>query len=210
MTSTTASVAHAESAYAAENKAALDKDTPPLHRDGWTPAFGLRTGFAHVRGYPNDARAIDNADFYSSSDLLIGTSFSFHLGYALTDYLSFGFMTDFDHFESAHWREHGLGVGIRVDAYPLVRFYPRLADLGIFLEVGIGSATMEAKVGNYPNADGTQSYSSTGAFYELTILRGKSSHLALAPEAKYEHIDSASINSDSFTMGLRLAYFTGK
>lgn len=185
-------------------------DVPAKFRDGFTPSATFHSGIAHVSGYPNDARAINNPDFYSSSDLLYGTSFSFHLGYALTDYLSAGFMVNVDHFESAHWREHGLGVGIRLDAFPLARFYPRLADLAIFGEVGVGSVSLNPKVGSYPNSDGTQSYVGTGAFYELTLARIKKGHLALAPELKYTHIDSMSVNADSLTAGLRLAYYLSK
>lgn len=201
-------VAHAAGPTdAATNK---DIDVPPQYRDGFTPSVTFHSGVGHVSGYPNDARAINNPDFYSSSDLLYGTAFSFHLGYALTDYLSAGFMANFDHFESAHWKEHGLGVGIRLDAFPLVKLYPRLADLGVFGEVGVGSVTLDPKVGNYPKSDGTQSYVGTGAFYELTLARIKKGHLALSPELKYTHIDSMSVSADSLTAGLRLAYYLSK
>ncbi len=187
-----------------------DIDVPAKFRDGFSPSATMHTGMAHVAGYPNDARAINNPDFYSSSDLLYGTSFSFHLGYALTDFLSAGFMMQVDHYESAHWKSHGLGVGMRLDAFPLVRFYPRIGDLGIFGEVGVGSSSLETKFGRYPNVDGTQSYVGTGAFYELTLARLKRGHLALAPELKYTHIDAMSISADSLTAGLRLAYYLSK
>lgn len=187
-----------------------DIDVPAKFREGFTPSISAHTGIAHVAGYPNDARAINNPDFYSSSDLLYGTSYSFHLGYALTDYLSAGFMAQFDRYESAHWKSHGLGVGIRLDAFPLVRWYPRLADLGILGEVGVGSSALEAKVGRYPNVDGTQSYVGAGVFYELTLTRIKKGHLALSPELKYTHVDAMSISADSLTAGLRLAYYLSR
>lgn len=187
-----------------------DIDVAAKYRDGFTPSATMHTGIAHVAGYPNDARAINNPDFYSSSDLMYGTSFSFHLGYALTDYLTAGFMANIDHFESAHWREHGLGVGLRLDAFPLAPFYPRLADLGIFGEVGVGSSSLDAKVPHYPNSDGTQLYVGAGAFYELTLARIKHGHLALAPELKYTHIDAMSISADSLSAGLRLAYYLSR
>jgi hypothetical protein len=187
-----------------------DIDVPARYRDGFTPSVSLRTGMAHVSGSPNDARAINNPDFHSSSDLLLGTSYSFHLGYALTDYLTTGFMVDVAQYESAHWRSHGLGVGIRIDAFPLYKACPCLANLGVFGEVGVGQATLDAKVGRYPNNDGTQSYVGTGLFYELTLTRIKTGHLALAPEIKYAHVDAMSISSDSLTTGLRLAFYLSK
>ena len=189
------------------------QDVKPLYRDGFMPGFALHSGFAHVSGYPNDARAINNPASYSSSDLMFGTTTTFHISYALTDYLMFGFMVNLDAYDSAHWRSRGEGFGIRVDAFPMLafkRFAPKLHDLGIFLETGIGTVKLEPKVGSYPNSDGTQSYAATGVFYEITIAKFKASHLALAPEVKWTHIDSQSITADSISTGLRLAFYTGK
>jgi hypothetical protein len=187
-----------------------DKDVAPKYRDGFVPSVTFHSGVGHASGYPNDAREIGNPDFFSSSDLLFGTTISFHISYALTDYLNFGFLVNLDHYESAHWREHGDGFGMRIDAFPLVRWYPRLHDLGIFLETGIGTASLNPKVGNYPTSDGTQTYLATGLFYEITVAKWRSSHLALAPEAKYAHIDSTSLLTDSASLGLRLAFYTSK
>jgi hypothetical protein len=199
----------AREARAAET-ADADKDVKARYRDGFVPSVTFHSGVGHASGYPNDAREIGNPDFFSSSDLLYGTTISFHIGYALTDYLSFGFLVNLDHYESAHWREHGDGFGMRLDAFPLLTLYPKLHDLGLFLETGIGTASLNPKVGNYPTSDGTQTYLATGVFYELTVAKWRSSHLAFAPEVKYAHIDSTSLLTDSASVGLRLAFYTSK
>jgi hypothetical protein len=205
-----ASLSCVSSAAGAAEKSDADKDVPARYRDGFTPSVSFHSGVGHASGYPNDAREIGNPDFFSSSDLLYGTTVSFHIGYALTDYLTFGFLVNLDHYESAHWREHGDGFGMRIDAFPLLTLYPKLHDLGLFLETGIGTASLNPKEGNYPSSDGTQTYLATGVFYELTIAQFRSSHFALAPEIKYAHIDSTSLLTDSASVGLRLAFYTSK
>jgi hypothetical protein len=199
----------ARPAGAAET-AEADKDVRARYRDGFVPSVTFHSGVGHASGYPNDAREIGNPDFFSSSDLLYGTTASFHIGYALTDYLSFGFLVNLDHYESAHWREHGEGFGMRIDAFPLLTLYRPMHDLGVFLETGIGTAALEPKAGNYPSSDGTQTYLATGVFYELTLAKWRSSHLAVAPEVKYAHIDSTSLVTDAASLGLRLAFYTSK
>jgi hypothetical protein len=129
---------------------------------------------------------------------------------ALTDYLNFGLWFGNARYASAHWRSTGLGGGFRIEAFPLISLFPKLGDLAVFTQLGIGSTTLHTKLpGNYPDADGAQSYLSIGAFYEWSLFKALGGHIAGGPSIEYDVITTPSIERHAAVAGLRVAYYGG-
>jgi hypothetical protein len=164
--------------------------------------------FAGASGYPNNTRLVGNPDFYSESPLLVGNSTTYFLMGALTDYLSFGPMVNIANFENDDWKSKGLGIGFRVEAFPLVSLFPRLADTSIYGQAGVGSTELQAK-GNFPSADGTQSFAGIGLHHEFRLFRMLGGHLAGGPYAEYDAIFSTSAERHWASFGFRLAWYGG-
>ena len=164
--------------------------------------------FAGASGYPNNARLVGNPDFYSESPLLVGTSTTFFLMGALTDYVSFGPMVNVARFESENWKSTGLGVGFRVEAFPLVKLFPMLADSAVYGQAGIGSTELQAK-GNYPSADGTQSFAGIGLHHEFRFFGMLGGHVSGGPYVEYDAIFATSAERHWASVGFRLAWYGG-
>jgi hypothetical protein len=172
---------------------------------GVTPGIA----FASASGYPNNARLIGNPDFYSQSPLLVGSSTTYFLMGAFTDYLSFGPMVNVAKLTSDHWTSTGVGVGFRAEVFPLLSLFPRLADTAIFGEAGVGATELQAK-GNFPSADGTQSFVGIGLHHEFRFFRFLGGHLSGGPYVEYDAIFSTSAERHWASVGFRLAWYGGK
>lgn len=164
--------------------------------------------FAGASGYPNNARLVGNGDFYSESPMLVGTSTTYFLMGALTDYLSFGPMVNIANFESDSWKSTGLGIGFRVEAFPLVRLLPMLADSAIYGQAGVGATELQAK-GNYPSADGTQSFAGIGLHHEFRFFRMLGGHVSGGPYVEYDAIFATSAERHWASVGFRIAWYGG-
>jgi hypothetical protein len=171
---------------------------------GVTPGIA----FAGASGYPNNARLVGNPDFYSESPLLVGSSTTYFLMGALTDYLSFGPMVNVARFTSEKWTSTGLGVGFRAEVFPLISIFPRLADTAIFGQAGVGTTELQAK-GDFPSADGTQSFLGIGVHHEFRFFRFLGGHVSGGPYVEYDAIFSTSAERHWASVGLRLAWYGG-
>jgi len=171
---------------------------------GVTPGIA----FAGASGYPNNARLVGNPDFYSQSPLLVGSSTTYFLMGALTDYLSFGPMVNVAKFTSESWTSTGFGVGFRAEVFPLLSLFPRLADTALYGQAGVGKTELQAK-GNFPSADGTQSFLGIGLHHEFRLFRFLGGHLAGGPYAEYDAIFSTSAERHWASLGFRLAWYGG-
>lgn len=186
--------------------AAIDLPAPHARRGGVLFGIDAMGGLASSAGYPNDISKLDDPRFYSASGLMTGTGWSMFLMGALADYVSFGFWFGVARFGNHHWSSSGGGGGFKVDAFPLVSLVPALADLGLTARFGIGSTQLHTTVpGNYPEADGVQSYLGAGAFYEWRLF----GHVVAGPELEYDAIFSRSIERHGAMIGLRLAVYGG-
>jgi hypothetical protein len=164
--------------------------------------------FAGASGYPNSERLVGNPDFYSESPLLVGASTTYFLMGALTDYVSFGPMVNVASFESDHWKSTGFGIGFRAEAFPLVSLAPRLADTAIYGQAGVGTTELRAK-GNYPSADGTQSFLGLGLHHELRLFRMLGGHVAGGPFVEYDAIFAHTAERHWASIGFRAAWYGG-
>jgi hypothetical protein len=184
------------------------RKTVAVRRAGVVLGFATGAGFAGASGYPNNARLIGNPAFYSESPLLVGGSTTFFLMGALTDYLSFGPMVSTASFANDTWTSKGIGVGFRAEAFPLLALVPPLADLAIYGEAGVGSIELQRK-GDYPSADGTQSFLGMGVHKEFRFFRFLGGHVAGGPFVEYDAIFSTSAERHWLSIGARFAWYGG-
>jgi len=181
-----------------------------LYRSGLALGLTLGYGLAGTDGYPNSSSRIGDPAYYSSTDLLHGASWSFSILGALADYLNFGVWFGSGTYQSAAWTSTGGGGGFRVEVFPLLALVPSLKDLGVFAQLGLGSATARYKAAGYPDAHGVQSFVGAGAFYEWSLFHALGGHTALGPSVEYDSIFSQTITRTSANVGLRLAFYGGQ
>jgi hypothetical protein len=186
-------------------------DAPNDRRAGVVLGVSAGVGLAGSSGYPNSATKIDVPAFYSSSDLMSGGGGAIFVMGALSDYVSFGLWFGSATFESADWRSTGYGVGFRIEAFPLGGLVPKLADLGAFTQLGLGSTTLRTKLpGNYPSADGAQSFLGAGLFYEALTPKLLGGHIAVGPSVEYDVITSPAVERHGALAGVRAVFYGGK
>ena len=204
-----ASTLNAANASSAD-KNATAKDAPAERRAGVVIGLMIGFGAAGSSGYPNSASKIDDPNYYSSSDLLGGSGFSFFVMGALTDYVNFGFWFGASTYQSKDWRSTGGGGGLRVELFPLYTLVPKLRDLGIMGDFGFGGTKLTAKEGNYPPAVATESTIGVGAFYDFFLFKGLGGHFAGGPNLEYDAIFSRSAERHGALLGGRFAFYGGK
>lgn len=172
--------------------------------------LGIAPGFAlgGASGYPNSEKFIGNQDYYSSTPMLPGSSTSFFLMGAFTDYLSFGPMVNVSTLASDKWRTTGFGIGFRAEAFPLIRLFPKLADTAIYTQLGVGSAEVHAQ-GPYPSSDGTQSFVGVGLHHEFRLTRLLGGHASAGPFVEYDTVFSTPVERHWLSIGLRVAWYGG-
>jgi len=180
-------------------------------RDGVVLGGSLQGGLAGASGYPNDPKAIDNPDFYSASNLMYGFVVTPTLMGALTDWLNFGFMANIANHQSSNWESFGVGVGIRLEVFPLyTRMVSKAKNFGLFGQGGIGVSKLHAKAGGYPDADAAQSYLGAGAFYEWSLFSILGGHVAAGPIAQWDSVFSRDFERHGVNVGLRTVWYGGK
>lgn len=202
-----AALAFATNARAAEPDPTY-REVKPERRNGVVPGAAGGVAFAGASGHPNSAKFEGDPNFYSQSPLLVGWSSSFFLMGALSDYVSFGPMFTYAEFQSKDWSSTGWGAGFRGEVYPLVKLFPPLADTGVFVQLGVGSTELRAK-GNYPTAEGTQSFFGGGVHHELRLGRLLGGHAGIGPYLEYDAIRSSSAERHWLTAGVRIVWYSG-
>lgn len=202
-------VAFSSSAFAAESATPA---RPTNERGGFV--FGLTGGLAmgHAEGYPNDLQKIDIPAYFGAGGLMVGESSGFMLMGAFARELNFGVWLNQSHVESTsgNWRSNGYGGGFRVEVFPVGWLVPALRDLGFIGMFGIGGGNLLANVGNYPGAEGVQSYIGTGAFYEWMILHPGRTRWVVGPSVEYQIVTSRSFERSAVMFGLRFALYSGR
>jgi hypothetical protein len=189
--------------------ATTDFDGPATHRRGLILGTSLGFGAIGASGYPNNSTEIGDPTYYGASGLMTGSSSSLLIMGALTDYVNFGIWFGRQSAQNGDWRSSGGAGGFRVEGFPLFRVVPKLRDLGVFSQFGIGSATLDEKNSTYVGAKGVQSFLGAGAFYEWSLGHLLGGHAAIGPSLEYDSIWSRSIETNGMVLGLRLVWYGG-
>jgi hypothetical protein len=192
------------------DQTAASLPAPHTLRNGLVFGLSFGAGIGRGSGYPNDSSKIGDPSYYSSSGWMGGTGESLFVLGALTDYLSFGFFYQGAVYRSADFRSGGGGGGLRIEAFPLVVVYPRLAGLGVLAEFGIGTAGLDSrKDPSSPAAGGTQSFAGIGAFYEWPFGHLLGGHFAAGPAVEYDAIWTQPFDRSGLLASVRVAFYGG-
>jgi hypothetical protein len=181
-------------------------DEPPRHRSGIVIGLDLGGGIGRGAGYPNNSNDVGKTD-YSSSPWMPGTSGGFLLMGALADSLNFGFWFGEAGFRSGSQRASQVGIGLRVEAFPLVSLCPRLSGLGLFGQFGLGTAKLTAP--GVAQVGGTQSYIGTGLFYEWSFGRFLGGHFGAGPSLAYDAVFTTPYDQNGLVASARLVFYGG-
>jgi hypothetical protein len=189
------------------------KTTPEMDarsvRSGLVVGLMLGFGAAQTHGYPNNQSQIGDPAYYSSSDVMAGSSSALFLGGAISDYFNFGFLFLSQSYKSTNWTGKNSGGGFRLETFPLVYAVPKLKNVGLFAQFGIGSSTLDVNKPNYPEAKGVQSLLGIGAMWEFPIFRLFGGHGVLGPTIEYDAVYSQPLSSGAGVLGVRLAFYGG-
>jgi hypothetical protein len=188
---------------------AMDLEAPHRIRKGL--AFGLAAGAGPVgaSGYPNDLTKIGDPGYYAASGWMLGNGETLFVMGALADYLNVGFWYTHESAENKDWRSIGNGGGLRVEAFPLLDVFPRLAGLGALAQFGLGSGFLESKVLNTPRDEGTQSFIATGVLYEWSFGHLLGGHLGAGPTLEYHAVWSQAFERHGLLASARFVFYGG-
>jgi len=186
-----------------------DSDTPSKVRSGIVLGLSVGAGAAAASGYPNDATKIGDPAYHSASGTMLGSSTSLLVMGALADYLNFGFWFAHAVFRNGDWRSDGNAGGLRVDAFPLVRLYPRLDGLGLFAQFGIGGGNLASSTPGEQGSSGTQSCAAAGALYEWSFGRVLGGHFGAGPSVEYDAIFSRPFERQGLVAAARFVFYGG-
>ncbi len=186
-----------------------DLDVAPKLRSGIVIGLSLGAGVAGASGYPNASSDIGDPTFYSASGFMAGTSGTLFVMGALADYLNFGFWFGSGTFRNGDWRSSGSGAGLRVEAFPLIALYPRLAGLGLLGQFGIGGANLTSSNPEHPEASGVQSFIGTGAFYEWSFGSLFGGHFGVGPSLEYDATWSRPFERHGLVASARIVFYGG-
>jgi hypothetical protein len=189
--------------------ASPDLEAPARLRSGVVVGLTLGGGIGSASGYPNAASDINNPTFFSASGFMGGTSGTFFVMGALSDYLSFGFWLGTTMYRNADWRSNGGGGGLRVEAFPLVHLVPALSGLGLMANFGIGGASLQSSNPARPESNGTQSYLGAGAFYEWAFGHMFGGHFAVGPNLEYDAMWSQPFERHGLIASVRIVFYGG-
>jgi hypothetical protein len=186
-----------------------DLDGPPKLRSGVVLGTSLGVSVGSASGYPNDSTKIGDPRYYSASGAMLGASETILLMGALADTFSFGFWFNHAGYSNGDFHSTGDAGGLRIEAFPLVRLYPKLDGLAVFGQFGIGLASLTSKTPGVPTAEGTQSFVAGGAFYEWPIWRVLGGHFAIGPSLEYDAMWSSPFSRQGLVASLRLVFYGG-
>jgi hypothetical protein len=128
---------------------------------------------------------------------------------ALTDYLNLGFWFATATFRGNNQHATHVGVGLRVEAFPLIALVPRLEGLGVFSQFGLGSGKLTMRSSIVPDAVGTQSFIGLGAFYEWSFAHVLGGHFGVGPSLEYDAVWSLPFEQHGLLATARFVFYGG-
>lgn len=194
---------------AEEDRGAFPAESPRERRSGLVLGLSTGMGLMGGRGYPNSVNTVDDPYYYAASGVAFGTGSTFLVMGALADYFNLGLWFGGGQYENADWKLSGGGGGLRLEAFPLYGLVPKLRDLGVVAQFGLGSSELRAKRGESPGAEGAESFLGTGVFYEFRLFRMLGGNFTLAPTVEYQVTTSRAFSHNGVMAGVRIAFYGG-
>jgi hypothetical protein len=184
-----------------------DGTVPHRLRSGLIAGFALGGGMGAGVGYPNNSNDIGKLH-HTASGWMPGVGGTLLVMGALADYVNVGFWYAHATFGDDGRRASQDGVGLRVEAFPLVALSPGWAGLGAFSEFGFGTAKLNTP--NQPQVAGTQSMIGVGVLYEWSVApHFLGGHLGVGPSLEYDAVFTTPYDQNGVIANLRLVFYGG-
>jgi hypothetical protein len=175
-------------------------------RSGLTAGFLGGMAFGAVAGYPNDFSKIDEPAFRSATSG-VGSSGTFYLGGALTDWFTFGLGLSRTSYGGGRLVTASSAYLFHIEAFPLFARGGAMRDVGLFADFGTGTATIRRRGDQAElSSSGSLSIGGIGAFWETWRLAG---HIALGPFAAWHYEASTAMTRHFGDIGLKISVYGG-
>jgi len=180
--------------------------TPATRRSGFTAGLMGGLSFGTVVGYPNDFSKWDQPA-YRSATSGVGNGGTLYLGGALTDWFTFAIGFEGSSYGGSRNVSKEFAVLFHTEAFPLFSLGGGYRDLGVFVDFGTGSTTINRRTDEAEySSSGALSIAGLGAFWEPWRLAG---HLALGPFLSGTYAASDSVTRVFGLVGFRAAFYGG-
>jgi hypothetical protein len=179
---------------------------PRVRRSGFTAglAGGLVLGTA--AGFPNDAKKIGRARYYTETGVGIGTGGSLWIGGALSDWLTFGIAVGGANLSAG---DYAISSGVfmfHTEVFPLFWLGGLWREVGVIVDTGVGgSVTTLADSEDKLIDGGAISRIGGGVFYEGFRLW----RISTGPWLYADYTWSATVRAPGFYLGWRTVVYTG-
>lgn len=186
-------------------------DLPAAHayRSGLVVGLSYGLGMGGASGYPNNSQDIGNPADYSASGLMAGSYSQLYVLGAFSDYVSFGFWLGSGQLRNTDATADALGIGFRLELFPLVGLVPKLQGLGILANLGLGSGQIVWKNPALPEAQGTQSFGGIGLFHEWSFGHLLGGHFAIGPVLEFDAVWSQPFEQHGLLASARITFYGG-
>jgi hypothetical protein len=172
-------------------------------RSSFTMGFVVGPMLGQVAGFPNDAKKIGRASYYTETGLGLGGAGTAWVGVALADWLTFGLGASGDIFRASGLTARTLAFTVHIETFPIFTLGGPYRDLGIMLDAGTGVTTVKAASGPTLIDSGGASRVGLGFFYEGLRL-GK---FAMGPYVAADYVWSDASRRMGTMLGWRTAFY---
>jgi hypothetical protein len=189
-----------------ESEKGLWDATPATRRSGFTAGLMGGLSFGTVVGYPNDFSKWDQPA-YRSATSGVGNGGTLYLGGALTDWFTFAIGFESSSYGGSRNFSREWAILFHTEAFPLFSLGRGYQDIGIFVDVGTGMATINRRTDDAEySSSGGLSIGGIGAFWETWRLAG---HIAIGPFLSGTFQSSDPLTRVYGLVGFRAAFYGG-
>jgi hypothetical protein len=209
-----AGAAHADDPAAArksdapvdESEKGLWDAKPATRRSGFTAGLMGGLSFGTAVGYPNDFSKWDQSA-YRSATSGVGSGGTIYFGGALTDWFTFAIGFEGSNYGGNNNFSKEWAILFHTEAFPLFSLGRVYQDLGVFVDIGTGMATINRRSDKAEySSSGSLSIAGLGAFWETWRVEG---HIALGPFLSGTYESSDSVTRVFGIAGFRAAFYGG-
>lgn len=181
------------------------QSAPVTRRGGFLLGAALGFGAASVVGFPNDVTKIGYAPYYHATGVCPALTPEVWLGGALTDWLNFGIgFTGSWLFGASAGTARSLAGMFHIEVFPLFYVNDELRDVGVILDFGGGTASLDDDKGEALVDGSAASLVGAGLLWEplrLPRMRG-------GPFVMGNYVWSETARRPAFFAGWRMSLYT--